>query len=62
MGKWEESRWHVGVLFKGPFFFLMVLEFEHRAYTLSHSIRPFFVMGFFKIGSLTAFARAGFEP
>jgi hypothetical protein len=29
------------------FFFFAVLGFELRAYTLSHSISPFFVMGFF---------------
>jgi hypothetical protein len=33
------------------FFFFSVLGFELRAYTLSHSTRPFFVMGFFEIGS-----------
>jgi hypothetical protein len=26
--------------------------FELRAYTLNHSTSPFFVLGFFKIGSL----------
>jgi hypothetical protein len=44
------------------FFFFEVLGFELRAYTLSHSTRPFFVMVFFKIGSHELFARAGFEP
>jgi hypothetical protein len=29
------------------FFFVAVLGFELRAYTLSHSTSPFFVMGFF---------------
>jgi hypothetical protein len=29
----------------------VVLGFELRAYTLSHSIRTFFVMGFFEIES-----------
>jgi hypothetical protein len=38
-------------------FFLTVLGFEPKANTLSHSINPFFVMGFFKIGSCTLFAR-----
>jgi hypothetical protein len=30
-------------------------------YVLSHSTSPFFVMGFFKIGSRKLFAQAGFE-
>jgi hypothetical protein len=34
----------------------VVLGFELRAYTLSHSISSFFVMGFFKIGSHELFA------
>jgi hypothetical protein len=38
------------------------MGFEFRAYTLSHSTSPFFVMGFFKIGSLELFAWAGFKP
>jgi hypothetical protein len=38
------------------FFFLAVLCFELRAYTLSHSTGPFFVMGFFEIGSRVLFA------
>jgi hypothetical protein len=29
-------------------FFFVVLGFELRAYTLSHSISPFFVKGFFQ--------------
>jgi hypothetical protein len=29
---------------------------------LSHSTSPFFVMGFFEIGSQEPFAQAGFEP
>jgi hypothetical protein len=29
------------------FFFFLVLGLELRAYTLSHSTSPFFVMGFF---------------
>jgi hypothetical protein len=43
-------------------FFLTVLEFEFRVYTLSLSVSPFSVMGFFNIGSQELFARAGFEP
>jgi hypothetical protein len=31
------------------FFLFLVLAFELRAYTSSHSTSPFFVMGFFKI-------------
>jgi hypothetical protein len=41
------------------FFFFAVLEFELRAYTLSHSTSPFFVTGFFEIGSCELFALAG---
>jgi hypothetical protein len=38
---------------KRIFFFLFAgLGFELRAYTLSHSTRPFFVKGFSEIGSL----------
>jgi hypothetical protein len=33
------------------FFFFAVLGLEIRAYILSHSTSPFFVMGFFEIGS-----------
>jgi hypothetical protein len=44
------------------FTYLAVLGFELRAYTLSHISPPFFVMGFFEIGSPELFARAGFEP
>jgi hypothetical protein len=33
------------------FFLLLVSGFELRVYTMSHSTSPFFVMGFFKIGS-----------
>jgi hypothetical protein len=39
-----------------------VLEFELRAYTLSHSTSPFFVMVFFKIGSHELFTQADFKP
>jgi hypothetical protein len=43
------------------FFIFAVLAFELRAYTLSHSTSPIFVMGFFKIGSCELFAQAGFK-
>jgi hypothetical protein len=43
------------------FFFLVVLGFELRAYTLSHSTCPFFVMGFFEMESPKLFAQAGFK-
>jgi hypothetical protein len=49
-------------LFFFLFFFFIVLGLELRAYTLSHSISPFFVMGVFKIGSRKLFPPAGFEP
>jgi hypothetical protein len=39
----------------------VVLGLELRAFTLSHSTSPLFVMAFFKIGSLELFAWAGFE-
>jgi hypothetical protein len=44
--------------------FFAVLGFQLGAYTLRHSISPFFVMGFFffEIGSQELFAWAGFEP
>jgi hypothetical protein len=42
-----------------PFF--VVLDFELRAYTLSHSTSPFFVMAFFEIGFHELFAWAGLE-
>jgi hypothetical protein len=45
------------------FFSFAVLGFELRAFTLSHSTSPIFVMGFFfKIGSPELFGWAGFEP
>jgi hypothetical protein len=47
---------------KQQHFFLVVLGFELRAYTLSHSTSPFFLKGFFEIGSRELFAKAGFEP
>jgi hypothetical protein len=40
----------------------MVLAFELKAFTLSHSISPIFVMGFLEIGSLKLFALVGFKP
>jgi hypothetical protein len=45
------------------YFFLcvLVLGLELRAFTLSHSTNPFFVKGFFEIGSCELFAQAGFE-
>jgi hypothetical protein len=43
------------------FFFFVVLGPELRAYTLSHSTKPFFVVGFFEIGSQELFAWAGFK-
>jgi hypothetical protein len=46
------------------YFIFPVLEFELRAYTLSHSTSPtpFFVLDFFKIGSCKLFAWAAFKP
>jgi hypothetical protein len=41
--------------------FFLVLEFEHRTYTLSHSTSPFFIISFFEIGSCELFAQADFE-
>jgi hypothetical protein len=43
-------------------FFFLVLGFELRAYTLSHSTSLFIVLGIFKIGSCELFTLAGFEP
>jgi hypothetical protein len=40
------------------FFFFVVLEFELRAFTLSHSL---FAVGIFEIRSQELFARTGFE-
>jgi hypothetical protein len=45
---------------QGHFFFVIV-GFELRAY-LEPLHLPFFVMGFFDIGSHELFAQAGFEP
>jgi hypothetical protein len=41
--------------------FFVVMGFEFKAYTLSHSTSSFFVMGFFGIGSLELFAQDGFK-
>jgi hypothetical protein len=41
------------------FFFFAVPGFEFRDYTSSHSTSPFFVIGFFKIGSQELFAQHG---
>jgi hypothetical protein len=43
-------------------YLFVVLELKLRAYTLSHSISPIFVMGFFKTAYLKLFAQAGFKP
>jgi hypothetical protein len=37
--------------------YLVVLGFELRAFTLSHSTSPFFIKGFLEIGSGELFAR-----
>jgi hypothetical protein len=42
-------------------YLLKVLGFELRAYTLSHSTSPFFVMGVFEILLYKVFAQAGFK-
>jgi hypothetical protein len=42
-------------------FIFVVLGFELRVYTLSHTISPICVMGFFEIGSPKLFAWAGFK-
>jgi hypothetical protein len=44
------------------YLFIAALGFELKTYTLSHSTRPFSMMGFSKIGSGELFAWAGFEP
>jgi hypothetical protein len=43
-------------------FFFCDTGVELRAYILSHSTSPFFMMGVFEIGSCELFAWAGFEP
>jgi hypothetical protein len=49
---------------KGFFFslFFLVPGLALRAYILSHSTSPIFVLGIFEIGSCELFAGAGFEP
>jgi hypothetical protein len=42
-------------------FVFVVLGFELKAYTLSHSTSPFFVMSFFQIGYCELFSQADFE-
>jgi hypothetical protein len=42
--------------------FFAVLGLELKVYTLSRSTSPFFVKGFFEIGSHELFAWAGFKP
>jgi hypothetical protein len=41
--------------------FLAILGLELRAYTLSHSTSPVFLMEFFEIESLELFALAGLK-
>jgi hypothetical protein len=42
--------------------FFVLLGFELGAYTLSHAISPFFMMGFFfEIGSQELIIQTGFE-
>jgi hypothetical protein len=43
-------------------FVFVVLGYELKAYILSHSTSPFFVMDFFEIGFRGLFAQAGFKP
>jgi hypothetical protein len=42
----------VGAFLSFFLFFFVFLGLELRAYTLSHSANPFFVMGFIEMGSL----------
>jgi hypothetical protein len=49
-------------LFPFFFFFVAVLGFELRAYSLSHSTSHIFVMGVFRDKVSTLFAQAGFKP
>jgi hypothetical protein len=44
------------------FFFGVVLGLELKTFTLSHAASPFFVVGFFELGSHELFAWAGFKP
>jgi hypothetical protein len=65
-GKIVKTKWKAAALFLGIehyfhlefFFFFVVLGFELRAYTLSHSINSFLVKGIFKIESRELFASA----
>jgi hypothetical protein len=53
----------LGVMWAVGLFFFVILGFEHRAYTLSHSTKSFFVMDFFfEISSHKLIALAGFKP
>jgi hypothetical protein len=45
-----------------PVLFVLMVEFELRTHTLSHSISPPFEIGVFKIGSCKLFVWAGFKP
>jgi hypothetical protein len=53
-----------GVVRLGMFlgFFFLVLELKTQGLHLEPLHKPFFVMGFFEIGSHELFAGAGFEP
>jgi hypothetical protein len=44
------------------YFFFEVLGLELRAFTLSHSTNPIFVLSIFEIAPHEPFAWAGFEP
>jgi hypothetical protein len=55
---YQDTPWIIASSF---FFFFVVLGFELRAYTLSHSTSPFFVTGFFEIRFYELFAQAGFK-
>jgi hypothetical protein len=60
LGGTEEG--HIGRIPKSHyFFFFVVLGLELRAYTLSLSTSPVFMMGFFEIGFQELFAQAGFK-
>jgi hypothetical protein len=43
------------------FFFLVALGLELRAYTLSHSTNPIFMLDIFEIGTCELFAQAVFK-
>jgi hypothetical protein len=56
--------YQAGTVSLEPFSFSCLFEaewLELKAYTLSHSTGPFFVMGFFEIGSCKLVAQADFE-